>query len=141
MTDRGEVLRSVDIFSDFPEEFLGRLAGVSELRTFAKDETIVTQHDPATAFFIVTRGRLDVIHRDERAGAVILACLEPGQFFGEMALLNTGTRTATVRASEDAECLVLEKAAFDAELRKDPNSAAVMATRLARRINRLRRQA
>ncbi len=71
----------------------------------------------------------------------VVATLDPGQFFGEMALLRDGTRVATVRACEDAECLVLEKADFDAELRKDPNSAAVMATRLARRINMLRPRA
>jgi CRP-like cAMP-binding protein len=58
-----------------------------------------------------------------------------------MALLTHGTRTATIRAREDSECLILEKSDFDAELRKDPNSAAVFATRLARRINMIRPRA
>jgi CRP-like cAMP-binding protein len=141
VTDCQEVLASVDIFADFPREFLDRCAKVSKLETYAKNETVVTQDEPATAFFVVTGGCLEVIRKDPRIGPIVVATLEPGQFFGEMALLREGTRTATVRACEDAECLVLEKADFDAELRRDANSAAVLATRLARRINRLRPRA
>jgi CRP-like cAMP-binding protein len=101
----------------------------------------VRQGEPATTFFVVTKGCLEVIRSEDGLGELVAATLEPGAFFGEMALLREGSRTATVRAREDAECLILEKSAFDAELRKDPNSAAVMATRLARRINMIRPRA
>ncbi len=141
MTDPEQVLASVDILADFPHEFVARCARVAAVRSYASGEIVVRQDDPAIAFFVVTRGCLEVIRNEPGLGERVEATLEPGHFFGEMALLREGTRVATVRACEDAECLVLEKADFDAELRKDPNSAAVMATRLARRINMIRPRA
>ena len=141
MTDPEQVLASVDIFADFPHEFVVRCAKVAGVRSYASGEIAIRQDDPATAFYVVTRGCLEVLRADAGGTETVVATLDPGRFFGEMALLRDGTRVATVRACEDAECLVLEKADFDAELRKDPNSAAVMATRLARRINMLSRGA
>jgi len=141
MTDPEQTLKSVDILSDFPAEFLSRCAKAARLQSYGAGEAVVKQNDPATAFFILTRGCLEVIRNEPGIGEVVAATLEPGSFFGEMALLKAGTRTATIRACEDAECLILEKAAFDAELHKDPNSAAVLATRLARRINMIRPRA
>ena len=137
-TDCEAVLRSVDIFTDFPEEFLRRLAAVSELIEFPAGTVIVRQGDPATAFFAVTRGTLEV-SQEEQGRARPIASLHQGQFFGEMALLRQGARLATVRATDDAECLVLEKTAFDKELHRDPNAAAVLATRMARRVAGYRR--
>jgi CRP-like cAMP-binding protein len=141
MTDCAQVLAGVDVLSDFPHEFIDRCAAVSTLRAYKAGETVVSQGEPATAFYVVTQGRLDVIRDEAGAGPRVVATLEPGHFFGEMALLREGARTATVRAREDAECLVLEKADFDAQLRRDPNAAAVLATRLARRINAIRPRA
>jgi CRP-like cAMP-binding protein len=136
-TDCAEVLSGVDIFADFPREVLERLAGAAELRTYGAGETVVRQGDDAEEFFVVTRGRLEVV-RNEAVGNIVAATLDAGQFFGEMALLQEGHRVASVRASDDAECLVLGKRQFEAEMRRDPNAGAVMATRLARRINALR---
>lgn len=138
MTDCQQVLASVDILADFPVDFISRCAEVATLRNYKMGETVVRQDDPATAFFVVTHGSLEVVRDSEGVGPLVIATLEPGAFFGEMALLREGARTATVRARDDAECLILQKSSFDAELRKDPNAAAVFATRLARRINALR---
>ncbi|HEY7270164.1 MAG TPA: cyclic nucleotide-binding domain-containing protein [Dehalococcoidia bacterium] len=135
MTDCAAVLRAVDIFSDFPADFLDRLAAVAELREYAAGATVVSEHEAADSFLVVTRGAVDVYRSDVGGGAQPIARLGPDRFFGELALLHGGARTATIRAAEASECLVLGKAAFDAELRRDPNTAAVLATRLARRIN------
>ncbi|HXH21209.1 MAG TPA: cyclic nucleotide-binding domain-containing protein [Dehalococcoidia bacterium] len=141
MTDCEQVLSSVDIFADFPREFVRRLAASARLETYAAGDVVVRQGDAATAFFVVTSGSLEVLRSEGAAGEFVAATLGPGRFFGEMALLREGHRTATVRAREASECLILEKSALDAELRKDPNSAAVLATRLARRINMIRPRA
>jgi CRP-like cAMP-binding protein len=136
-TDCVAVLRAVDIFADFPQEFLSRLATVAEVRTYSAGDSVVSEHEPATAFFVVTRGRLEVFRSDVDGGRTAVAVIAPPQFFGEMALLHEGTRLATVRAAEASECVVLERSAFEAEMRRDPNAAAVLATRLARRLNAL----
>jgi CRP-like cAMP-binding protein len=139
MTDKKATLQAVDVFSDFPPEFVERCAAAAELKSYAPGEVVIEQDQPATAFFVITRGALEVVRDQPPARPVVLTTLGPGRFFGEMALLREAARTATVRAAEDSECLVLEKSAFDVELRRDPNTAAVLATRLARRINMLTR--
>jgi CRP-like cAMP-binding protein len=114
------------------------LAAVSELLVFPAGTVIVRQGDLATAFFVITRGAVEVIRDQPPLAEFLAASLHPGHFFGEMALLKEGERTATIRTSEDTECLVLEKHAFDREMYKDPNAAAVLATRMARRIHQFR---
>ncbi len=137
MTDPEKVLASVDILADFPHEFIERCARVATLRSYAAGEVVVREGDPSSAFYVVTQGCLEVM-RSDAGQEFVVATLGPERFFGETALLREGHRVATVRASEDAECLILEKADFDTQMRHDPNSAAVLATRLARRINMLR---
>jgi CRP-like cAMP-binding protein len=138
MTDCQQVLSAVDILADFPPGFIRHLADASRLESYRAGDIVVRQGDAATAFFVVTAGSLEVLRAEPGLGEFVAATLEPGRFFGEMALLHHGARTATIRAREDSECLILEKSDFDAELRKDPNAGAVMATRLARRINMIR---
>lgn len=80
-------------------------------QTFRAGETIIRQGDMADTFYVLTRGIVEVI--DEHAvTARQLARLERGQFFGEMAFLQGGPRTATVRAVTDVEVMKLDYAAF-----------------------------
>jgi HlyB family type I secretion system ABC transporter len=73
---------------------------------------IVAEGDPADGLYLLTAGRARVLKRGERGEEVSIAVLEPGDSFGEMALLGRSTRTATVRASSDVEALRLDAAAF-----------------------------
>ena len=72
--------------------------------------------DPGDALYIVADGKVEVLDGDGR----VLASLGEGQAFGEMALLSSGTRTATVRAQTDALLLVIAKADFDRLREEDP---------------------
>jgi CRP-like cAMP-binding protein len=128
-----EVLSSVELFEDFPKEFLAGLAAASETRSYSKGDEIVRQGEPADAFFVISRGTAEVALSHDGQEHVI-ATLGKGSFFGEMAFLREGTRTATVRAASDADCIVLTRSVFDAELRRHPNEAAVLMPRLARRL-------
>jgi CRP-like cAMP-binding protein len=138
VTDIAQALASSRIFQDFPEGFIQRLADVSRLQRFAAGEVVVREDEPATAFYVVSEGAFEVTRADGTTPAVV-ATLGPGDFFGETALLREGTRTATIRSLGEGACTVLPKDGFDGEMRKDPNAAAVLATRLAARINRFRK--
>jgi ATP-binding cassette subfamily B protein len=74
---------------------------------------IVAEGEPADGLYVLTAGRARVVKRDERGEEISLNVLRAGDSFGEMALLEGGRRTATVRASGDVEALRLERAAFD----------------------------
>jgi ABC-type lipoprotein export system ATPase subunit len=75
---------------------------------------IVRQGDEADLFYIITKGVVDVLVQQPGGAEVKVASLQSGQYFGEIALMRGGTRTATVRASEDCEVevMALDKETF-----------------------------
>src|SRR5580700_7202043 len=97
MADWQEVLATIPIFS-----FLGRaeLTAVQQLfveETHQKGDTICRQGDEGNTFYVVLEGELDVLAGENDKN--LIAVLKRGDFFGEMALLQGGKRTATVAAS------------------------------------------
>ena len=96
------------IFSDLGPEAFVALTEAIRVTRLAAGETVITEGDVGTAFYVVATGRLVVKKRDERGDQVVLAHLGEGDFFGEMALLATAPRNATVVAEEPSELLVLD---------------------------------
>jgi CRP-like cAMP-binding protein len=96
------------IFSDLGPEAFVALTEALQVTRLAGGETVVTEGDVGTAFFVVATGRLVVKKRDEKGDQVVLAHLGEGEFFGEMSLLSAAPRNATVVAEEPTEVLVLE---------------------------------
>jgi CRP-like cAMP-binding protein len=95
------------IFSDLsPEAFVALTQRLTVVR-LGPGETVITEGDEGSAFFVIATGRLTVRKRDERGEQVVLAHLGEGEFFGEMALLSNSPRNATVVAEEPSEVLVL----------------------------------
>jgi CRP-like cAMP-binding protein len=100
-------LPRVPIFSDLgPEAFVALTEGLSVQRV-GPGEAVITEGEEATAFYVVATGRLAVRRRDEKGDQVVLAHLGEGEFFGEMALLSSAPRNATVVAEEPSEVLVI----------------------------------
>src|SRR5690606_29946823 len=83
-------------------------------------ETIVKEGDPGDAYFILLEGRARVFKRGENGGDIPLNVLTAGDEFGEMALLEEGTRTASVRCSSDVRLYRLRRADFNRILDEEP---------------------
>jgi CRP-like cAMP-binding protein len=94
-----EVLRRVPLFADLDDDELARVAGVFKERRFPAGETVIKQDSGAAAFFVIDAGEAEVFVDGESKRV-----LEPGDYFGEMALIDAGTRTATVTATTDLVC-------------------------------------
>ena len=102
-----ERLPRVPIFSDLGPEAFVALTEALQVTRLATGETVISEGDTGTAFFVVASGRLVVKRRDEKGDQVVLAHLGEGEFFGEMALLSGAPRNASVVAEEPSELLVL----------------------------------
>jgi CRP-like cAMP-binding protein len=74
----------------------------------AAGQTVITEGEEGTAFYVVATGHLLVVKRDEKGEQVVLAHLREGEFFGEMALISSAPRNATVVAEEPSEVLVIQ---------------------------------
>ena len=83
-----------------------------ETRTYQPGQVIVSQGDVADHFYVLVRGEVDVSCKNETGDDVHLATLGPGQFFGEVGLLNYAPRTATVRTKTAVEALSLDRETF-----------------------------
>ena len=126
-------LASVPLFSQLSRKDLVRIGRAVVERNYKKGETIVKEGDQAVAFFMVVKGKVEVTC-GLAAKKQKLNDLGPGAVFGEMALLDGGPRVATVRATEETECLVLSRWDFVAELRTNPQVAVGMLPILSRRL-------
>jgi CRP-like cAMP-binding protein len=82
-------------------------------------QEIIRQGEPGSRFYIVNSGRVEVVRRTGGHDEV-LATLGPGQYFGEVALLKTSERTATVRAVEDTTVLSIARKDFTALVQNLP---------------------
>jgi CRP/FNR family cyclic AMP-dependent transcriptional regulator len=132
-----DTLAGVPLFSELSRRDLKRLAGATITRAYKRDETIVKEGENAVAFYIVKSGRVNVVRGAEGANQSVIATLGDGEFFGEMAILDSYPRSASVVAVEDTECLVLSRWDFTAELRSNPYIAVEMLPVISRRLRKL----
>jgi CRP/FNR family transcriptional regulator, cyclic AMP receptor protein len=94
-----ELLKRVPIFSDLDRKELDRIAASMKPRTFNAGETVTTEGQTGVGFFVIEQGEVTVtVGGDERRK------LGPGDYFGEVALLNETARTATIKADTDLRC-------------------------------------
>ena len=98
--------------ADLTAEELNDLAGRVRRRPFSHGEAIVRQGDAPDAFYVIRRGRCVVVESTTDGGESVIASLEPGSTFGELALLEGTPRSATVRAESAGEAFVVDAATF-----------------------------
>jgi len=94
-----EVLQGVPLFADLNKQEVKRIAGVFKERRFPAGETVVQQGSGGAAFYVILSGEATVFVAGEERRT-----LKPGDYFGELALIDEGTRTATITASSDLVC-------------------------------------
>jgi CRP/FNR family transcriptional regulator, cyclic AMP receptor protein len=93
------LLRRVPIFSDLDEKELDRIASSMKARTFKAGDQVTAEGQSGVGFFVIEDGEAKVtVGGDERRR------LGPGDYFGEVALLNESARTATITAETDLRC-------------------------------------
>ena len=116
-------LENVDFFEQLCDEDRARLAEVVDLRVLAQGETLFKAGDPGDSLFVVKEGGIELFIRDTTGQKIVLANLDPGEIFGELALLDGGARTATAVAATDTRLLELDRDDLLLLFQKAPTSA------------------
>jgi transcriptional regulator with AAA-type ATPase domain len=127
-------LKRAEIFSSLGEEDLGRLAPLLKLRRCPKGEIVMHQGDFGDSIYFISEGAVDVFVLNQEGAESIIGHLEAGDFFGEMALLTGGPRSASIKVSADALFLILYKNDFDLFLKEHPHLALFFSKVLADRM-------
>jgi CRP-like cAMP-binding protein len=110
--DERELLRSVPLFSELSEADINTLGRLATRRRYPKDTVVFFENEEGDFFFTIVEGRIKVTILGDDGREIILSVLGPGDFFGEMALLDNEPRSATAIAVEDSELLSLHRTDF-----------------------------
>lgn len=94
----------------------------ARVQAYAPGDVVVAEGDPATRLYMIASGTASV----ERGEVGQVGTLKPGDFFGELALIEEHGRTATVKASSDLICIVISAWEFRASLEEHPEMAIPM---------------
>ncbi len=105
-----QLLGRVPLFSDLSEAELERIGSVAVPRAFPKNVRVFHEGDKSDACYIVRSGELRVTREHSDGRAIALATLGPGDIFGELAMLDGGSRSASVETLIDSELLALPAA-------------------------------
>ncbi len=103
-------------------------------KRYAAGETIVEEHETAERFFIIEKGKIQIVKRFEDGTLLELGVHSDGEFFGEMALLDEGRRSATVRAVEATAVLEIARPDFETLIYKSPVLAYSIMRELSSRL-------
>lgn len=129
-------LRTVPFLAVLPEAELARLAARARPRRYRAGETIFHREDSGATLYVIGRGRVRLVLASPEGREVTVGLLGPGSFFGELALLDGGPRSASVVALEPVEALTLDRAPFIATLEGHPEVAGSLLAVLGDRLRR-----
>src|SRR5215212_492087 len=114
-------LRRIPLFADISQEDLEQLYRMAETVSIPAGQLVLREGDPGDSLYVVLAGELEVTKR-QGDQEVLLALYEPGQFFGEMALLEQARRSASVRTLEESRLMIISRAAFQTLLSCSPSA-------------------
>ena len=129
-----ELLKSVALFADLEGEELERFSHVAVPRSFPAGTRVFHEGDSSDACYIVKEGSFRVTREHSDGRAITLATLEPGEIFGELAMLDGDKRSASAEALTDGELLALPANDVRSLLARHPEIALKLVAGLVRRL-------
>ena len=131
---RVDALSRVPLFSDLSRRHLNQVAEAARIVTYRRGAPVIREGDLGATLFVIVEGEAKVTR-----GGRKLATLAPGDFFGEISLLDGGPRTATVIAETPLSVVRLYRAPFFRLVQAEPDLGVKVLSILARRIRRVDR--
>ena len=136
MVDKMKFLMRVPLFSGLTNRQQKRIANRFVNREYKAGDYIVTQGKGGAGMFTIISGEAEAIIESPDGEKTVVNTFSSTDFFGEIALLDPGPRTASVIAKKDTECLVLSREDFISTMKNDADMGVVIAEELASRLRR-----
>ncbi|MBN1934830.1 MAG: cyclic nucleotide-binding domain-containing protein [Anaerolineae bacterium] len=131
-----EFLAKIPLFGDLKRRQLDLLARLVGEKTYQPGEAIVRQGQGGVGLFIIEAGKADVLRQTVDGTETVVNTLGPGDFFGELALLDDGQRTASVVAVEPTTCMSMTRWDFMPLLKDDADMAILILQEIVQRFRR-----
>jgi HEAT repeat protein len=134
--ERVLLLREIPIFSDLSPEDLQQVAAIAREQWFPKDTTIFRQDEEGNMMFIIVDGHVHVV-RSANGKEQVLAQRGPGDFVGEMAIIESAPRSASLLTRGDVRVLAIEGETFKGILRERPEVSLAVLRSVSRRLREM----
>jgi len=139
--DTLDSLRTIPLFAEVGDDDLHSIAQLLIERRVPKNKTIVEEGLPGDYMYVIREGKVKVTKLSGDGREKILELLGPGDFFGEMSLLDNAVRSASVKSLSETRILALSRHDFLKELRRNPDLAMAVIQELTRRVRQMDEQA
>jgi len=129
-----QLLAEVPLFQLLSEDERNLLATELDLVRYGAGEIVFVTGDPGDSMYVIRKGEVEVFFKDDTGAKVVLETAGPGDFFGELSLLDSGPRTASAVVTRDVEALRVDRRDLDQLLKLQPGSALELLTSMGRRM-------
>jgi CRP/FNR family cyclic AMP-dependent transcriptional regulator len=129
-------LAKVPLFHELNKKHLQKLANRFVTRNYSAGQKIVTQGKGGEGMFTIVSGHVETVLEMADGTQTVVNEFGPMDFFGEVAMLDDGPRTASIITTEETECLVLSRSDFISLMNNDAEMATEIAIALAKRLRR-----
>lgn len=134
MSATAEALAEVPLFAGLDDKERAILAERVDLVTITEGEKLFEYGDPGDWMMIVKSGRVEISVKTKIGEKVFLESAEPGDFFGEISLLDAGPRTAAAEVTESGEAIIVDRDDLDELLKLRPGAAMHLLTATGKRL-------
>ncbi len=124
-------------FPELSQEDMRLVASYGVSRSYAKNTILVNEGDPSEMFYIILTGKVKVYVSDEKGKEVLLNMAGPGEYFGELAIIDDAPRSASVMTMEPCQMAVVSRAGFERCIAEHPGFAMGLIRTLVKRVRSL----
>ncbi|MGA7159928.1 MAG: Crp/Fnr family transcriptional regulator [Bacteroidota bacterium] len=136
MVEEVNFLRNVPIFNELSDQELEKIAGLGVRKKYKKGSIILLEEETGAALFVIVSGKVKIVRMDDDGREVILSILGGSDFFGEMAILDGLTRSASVVATSKSELFMIHRRDFLKLLNDYPMVAIALLRELTGRLRK-----
>lgn len=129
-----ELLRTIELFADFNDELLERMANLCDTLEFQRGDVLFTEGDESSQLYVTMSGRIAMVNRSIDGRESVVALMEDGDLFGEMPLFDRQTRSTDARALEPSTAVVIPYAPLRQIYEDDPKQLWRVVALLANRL-------
>jgi CRP/FNR family transcriptional regulator, cyclic AMP receptor protein len=132
--ERPTPIKSVPFFTQLGEGEVDVIRGLAAEKPYPKNAIVLTEGEMGDSLYMIQSGKVKVFISDEEGREMILKILGPGDFFGEMSMIDKQPRSASVTTLESSVFLVLSHGAFEKCVERVPRIANMVMRVLAQRV-------
>ena len=140
MSEEMEFLRYVPIFAELSDKELETIASLGVRKKYKKGSIILLEEETGAALFVIISGKVKIVRMDDDGREVILSILGESDFFGEMAILDGLTRSASVVSTTKSELFMLHRGDFLKAVNDYPSIGIALLRELTSRLRKADQQ-